>query len=82
MLTKFANGNSLPIPTKVHRHPCSSRFRPLKLQFDNKQDRDVFIKGFNKLRHTDPAIATLPCPSWIHCVPPGSLSTTRTKKLE
>uniref|UniRef100_A0A8R1HLK8 Uncharacterized protein n=1 Tax=Caenorhabditis japonica TaxID=281687 RepID=A0A8R1HLK8_CAEJA len=27
-------------------------------------------------------VATLPCPSWIHCVPPGSLSTTRTKKLE
>uniref|UniRef100_A0A8R1HIV4 Uncharacterized protein n=2 Tax=Caenorhabditis japonica TaxID=281687 RepID=A0A8R1HIV4_CAEJA len=59
MLTKFANGNSLPIPTKVHRHPCSSRFRPLKLQFDNKQDRDAFIKGFNKLRHTDPAITSI-----------------------
>uniref|UniRef100_A0A8R1ELG5 HTH_Tnp_Tc3_1 domain-containing protein n=1 Tax=Caenorhabditis japonica TaxID=281687 RepID=A0A8R1ELG5_CAEJA len=59
MLTKFANGNSCPIPTKVHRHPCSSRFRPLKLQFDNKQDRDAFIKGFNKLRHTDPAITSI-----------------------
>uniref|UniRef100_A0A8R1EKS7 Uncharacterized protein n=1 Tax=Caenorhabditis japonica TaxID=281687 RepID=A0A8R1EKS7_CAEJA len=47
LLTDFANGNSLPAPTKVHRHPC------------NKQDRDAFIKGFNKIRHSDAAITDI-----------------------
>ncbi|PIC29924.1 hypothetical protein B9Z55_021340 [Caenorhabditis nigoni] len=55
----IAQGNSLPTPLKVHRHPCNSRYRPLKLQFNNKGERDTFISGFNKIRRSDTSITAI-----------------------
>ncbi|PIC13024.1 hypothetical protein B9Z55_027928 [Caenorhabditis nigoni] len=55
----IAQGNSLPTPLKVHRHPCNSRYRPLKLQFNNKGERDTFIAGFNKIRRSDTSITAI-----------------------
>ncbi|KAF1752956.1 hypothetical protein GCK72_019511 [Caenorhabditis remanei] len=60
---KLAIANRLPSPKKAHRHQCSSKFRPLKLQFDSSTDRDIFLHGYHKIRSTDKSlldIATKP----------------------
>uniref|UniRef100_A0A8R1EKJ1 Uncharacterized protein n=1 Tax=Caenorhabditis japonica TaxID=281687 RepID=A0A8R1EKJ1_CAEJA len=47
------------VPTSCHRHPCSSVYRPLKIQFGSTTDRNNFIIGFNKTRKTEPSISTI-----------------------
>ncbi|KAF1749758.1 hypothetical protein GCK72_026227 [Caenorhabditis remanei] len=53
---KLATANRLPAPKKAHRHQCSSKFRPLKLQFDSSTDRDIFLHGYHKIRSTDKSL--------------------------
>ncbi|UMM40784.1 hypothetical protein L5515_017299 [Caenorhabditis briggsae] len=43
----------------LYRHVCSSRFRPLKLQFSSKSERDTFLKGFNKIKNDEPLLNTI-----------------------
>uniref|UniRef100_A0A1I7T843 H15 domain-containing protein n=1 Tax=Caenorhabditis tropicalis TaxID=1561998 RepID=A0A1I7T843_9PELO len=43
----LATRHNLPAPTKIHRHQCQSKFRPLKVQFNSSIERDLFIRGFN-----------------------------------
>uniref|UniRef100_A0A8R1EPU7 Uncharacterized protein n=1 Tax=Caenorhabditis japonica TaxID=281687 RepID=A0A8R1EPU7_CAEJA len=47
MMTLAAKYN-LPLPINVFRHKCNSQIRPLKIEFDNSTNRDLFIRGFNK----------------------------------
>ncbi|EGT54245.1 hypothetical protein CAEBREN_31153 [Caenorhabditis brenneri] len=59
LLQKVAAKHSLPMPTKVHRHPCSSLHRPLKVQFDNSSDRDSFVHGFHRIKNSDADLTSL-----------------------
>ncbi|ULU08419.1 hypothetical protein L3Y34_019538 [Caenorhabditis briggsae] len=59
LIAAIANKHSLPIPSQVYRHVCSSRFRPLKLQFSSKSERDTFLKGFNKIKNDEPLLNTI-----------------------
>ncbi|EFP12643.1 hypothetical protein CRE_29606 [Caenorhabditis remanei] len=53
---KLAFTNRLPPPKKAHRHQCSSKFCPLKLQFDSSTDRDNFLLGYHKIHSTDKSL--------------------------
>ena len=53
---KLAFANRLPPPKKAHRHQCSSKFCPLKLQFDSSTDRDNFLLGYHKIHSTDKSL--------------------------
>ncbi|KAF1746072.1 hypothetical protein GCK72_022524 [Caenorhabditis remanei] len=53
---KLASSHHLPAPKKAHRHQCSSKFRPLKLQFDSSLDRDTFLHGFLRIRSSDKSL--------------------------
>ncbi|ULT91848.1 hypothetical protein L3Y34_009502 [Caenorhabditis briggsae] len=58
-INKISTRHSLPTPYQVYRHECTSSRRPLKLQFSSKTERENFIKGFNKIRFTDPDISAI-----------------------
>ena len=53
---KLASSHHLPAPKKAHRHQCSSKFRPLKLQFDSSLDRDIFLHGFHRIRSSEKSL--------------------------
>uniref|UniRef100_A0A8R1DED5 Uncharacterized protein n=1 Tax=Caenorhabditis japonica TaxID=281687 RepID=A0A8R1DED5_CAEJA len=60
LVVSFARKNDLPVPSRVHRHPCKSRFRPVKLQFGSKEDRDRFITGFYQAKSSDSTFSNIP----------------------
>ncbi|KAF1771335.1 hypothetical protein GCK72_003161 [Caenorhabditis remanei] len=58
--TEFAKANNLPQPSEAHRHPSKSNYRPLKLQFASRTDRDKFLHGYYKRRLSDDSLSKLP----------------------
>ncbi|EFP11644.1 hypothetical protein CRE_28894 [Caenorhabditis remanei] len=74
ILTKLAESHGLPKPSRIHRHPCKSKFRPLKIQFISSDDRDAFIRGYNSIKNLDPSIKSIDPKPRIPC-PPLQLSS-------
>ncbi|PIC33587.1 hypothetical protein B9Z55_013514 [Caenorhabditis nigoni] len=80
-LKNIAKTHNLPIPTRVHRHQCSSRYRPLKVQFNNSNDRDAFLHGFFRVQNSDPSISTMtPKPRARRDLTKSELETLRSSR--
>uniref|UniRef100_A0A8R1ITL6 Uncharacterized protein n=1 Tax=Caenorhabditis japonica TaxID=281687 RepID=A0A8R1ITL6_CAEJA len=80
-ITAFSRRNSLPVPTKAHRHPCNARTRPLKLHFNSKEERDKFIVGFHRVKASDSTFSAISSkPRCRRDLTPPELETLRKSR--